>query len=74
MLGNQMMLCPLKQVSNISSNSAVIGQHEDGTTFPNGLLQVPGRQEVTSGLLSRAGYNASNLSWNRMYGEPQYGY
>jgi len=49
-------------------NSAVIGQHEDGTTFPE--WTTTGSQGGGSfGLLSRAGYNASNLSWNKMAGE-----
>ena len=49
-------------------NSLVIGQNEDGTAFPEPTTtgsQVGG----TFGLLNRAGYNASNLSWNKMSGD-----
>jgi len=49
-------------------NSAIIGQHEDGTAVqePTTLGAQTGG---TFGLLNRAGYNASNLSWNKMSGE-----
>ena len=49
-------------------NSAVIGQFEDGAAFPEQSTtgsQVGG----VYGLLSRAGYNGSNLSWNKMSGD-----
>ena len=49
-------------------NSAVIGQHEDGTSFPE--WTTTGAQSGGNfGVLTRAGYNGTNLSWNRMYGE-----
>ena len=41
-------------------NSAVIGQHEDGTTSRMDYYRF--QAGGNSGLLSRAGYNASNLS------------
>jgi len=49
-------------------NSAIIGQHEDGSDFPE--PSTTGSQTGgTYGLLNRAGYNGTNLSWNRMNGE-----
>lgn len=49
-------------------NSAIIGQHEDGTSFPE--WTTTGAQSGGNfGVLTRAGYNSTNLSWNRMYGE-----
>jgi len=49
-------------------NSAVIGQHQDGSAFPE--WSTSGSQTGgTFGLLSRAGYNSSNLSWNQMKGD-----
>ena len=49
-------------------NSAIIGQHEDGTSFPE-WTTTGSQAGGTFGVLSRAGYNSTNLSWNRMYGE-----
>ena len=49
-------------------NSAIIGQHEDGTSFPE-WTTTGSQAGGTFGVLSRAGYNGTNLSWNRMYGE-----
>ena len=49
-------------------NSAVIGQHEDGSAFPEPTT-TGGQTGGTYGLLNRAGYNGTNLSWNRMNGD-----
>lgn len=49
-------------------NSAIIGQHRDGSAFPEPT--TTGSQSGDNfGLLMRAGWNNSNLSWNRMYGD-----
>jgi len=49
-------------------NSAIIGQHTDGNLFPE--PSTTGSQTGgTYGLLNRAGYNGTNLSWNKMNGE-----
>lgn len=49
-------------------NSAIIGQHRDGSSFPEPT--TTGSQSGDNfGLLMRAGWNSSNLSWNRMYGD-----
>ena len=49
-------------------NSLVIGQHKDGSAFPE--QSTTGSQTGgVYGLLSRAGYNSTNLSWNRMSGD-----
>ena len=49
-------------------NSAIIGQHEDGANFrePTTTGSQTGGQ---FGLLNRAGYNGTNLVWNKMNGE-----
>ena len=68
MLGKSDDAVPTEASAVTYLNSAVIGQHEDGTTFPE--WTTTGSQAGGNfGLLSRAGYNASNLTWNRMYGE-----
>ena len=48
-------------------NSAVLGQHEDGSAFPE-WTTTGSQSGGTFGLLSRAGYNSTNLSWNKMNG------
>jgi len=48
-------------------NSAIIGQHEDGSAFPEPTT-TGGQTGGLYGLLNRAGYNGTNLSWNRMNG------
>src|SRR6056300_773576 len=49
-------------------NSLIIGQHEDGSDFPEPSTTGP-QTGGTYGLLNRAGYNGTNLSWNRMNGD-----
>ena len=49
-------------------NSAIIGQHEDGSAVQEPTTLGP-QTGGTYGLLNRAGYNGSNLSWNKMSGE-----
>ena len=49
-------------------NSAIIGQHEDGSAFPQPTT-TGGQTGGVYGLLNRAGYNNTNLSWNRMNGD-----
>ena len=49
-------------------NSAIIGQHRDGSSFPEPT--TTGSQSGDNfGLLMRAGWNSSNLNWNKMYGD-----
>ena len=49
-------------------NSAVIGQHEDGSAFQE-WTTLGAQTGGQFGLLSRAGYNGTNLSWNEMGGD-----
>ena len=49
-------------------NSAIIGQHEDGSDFSEPTT-TGSQTGGTYGLLNRAGYNSTNLSWNRMNGD-----
>jgi len=49
-------------------NSSIIGQHEDGSDFPEPTT-TGSQTGGTYGLLNRAGYNGTNLAWNRMNGE-----
>jgi hypothetical protein len=49
-------------------NSAIIGQHEDGSDFSEPTT-TGSQTGGTFGLLNRAGYNATNLAWNRMNGD-----
>ena len=50
-------------------NSSIIGQHEDGSDFPEPSTTGAQAAGGTFGLLNRAGYNGTNLAWNRMNGE-----
>ena len=50
-------------------NSSIIGQHEDGSDFPEPTTTGSQASGGTFGLLNRAGYNGTNLAWNRMNGE-----
>tara|TARA_R110000803_G_scaffold30857_3_gene69262 strand:- start:9691 stop:16278 length:6588 start_codon:yes stop_codon:yes gene_type:complete len=49
-------------------NSSIIGQHEDGSDFPEPSTTGSQAAGGTFGLLNRAGYNGTNLAWNRMNG------
>ena len=59
---------PTENTISTYINSAIIGQHEDGTSFPE-WTTTGSQTGGVYGLLSRAGYNGTNLSWNRMNGD-----
>ena len=50
-------------------NSAILGLHEDGNSFPEPTTTGAQLGGGTYGLLNRAGYNGTNLIWNKMNGE-----